>query len=91
MSIYASKKEVLQNIDQDGFLSEKVFISVTEILEMNSLEFVDFLSEEIVGSTGMEEIDFEALEIVDGSIAFAVRGNVRNLLSVVGESSVENI
>lgn len=80
MALFNNKHEILNAMSPDGSISGKVTVSVTDILEMNSLEFLDYLSEELIGSTEMDDVDFEVVGVNDGLVVLSVTGSVVRLL-----------
>lgn len=75
MATYTTSKEILENLDDAGFLFGEVILHMQEIVDCESSEFMDLLSEHLVGDDSLLDIDYSPLRIEGRNIVIGVYAN----------------
>jgi|688.fasta_scaffold12172_10 hypothetical protein len=81
MALYDTREKILAHLDDNDFIYGEVVIEIDDIVNAEADEFLDLLSEELVGSDALLEIDYRPLRVdPDGRIVMGVYGNPRIVL-----------
>jgi hypothetical protein len=82
MALYETLSEIIDNLDENGFLYGEVVLDLDDIIETNPDDFLDLLSEGLVGSELLLDVDYRALRTTnDGEVVIGVYGDPRVVIS----------
>lgn len=78
MAIYNSKDEIIENLDENGYIYGEVVLEIEDIVDAEPEDFVDLLSEELVANDALLEVDYRALAVdTEGRVVIGVYGDPR--------------
>lgn len=78
MALYETSKEILQNLDENNFIYGEIVVDIEDIVNLDADDFMDLLSDEMVGNDALLEIEYRPLSVNrDGMIVMGVYANPR--------------
>jgi len=82
-----SVREIRENMDENGFVTGKVLVHVSEMVNFDIEELMDYLSESLVGSPLLSDVDYSVAGAVPetNSIIIEVTGSVELVLAELEE------
>jgi hypothetical protein len=90
MALYETREDILKNLDDNYFIYGEVVVDIDDIVNLDADEFLDFLSEEMVASDALLEIEYRPLSVdQDGRIVMGVYANPRIVLQDLEEEAAE--
>lgn len=82
-----SVREIRENMDENDFVTGKVLVHVSEMVNFDIEELMDYLSERLVGSPLLSDVDYSVAGAVPetNSIIIEVTGSVELVLAELEE------
>lgn len=77
-----TKEEIRLNLDDDGYISGEVAVSLNEIIHTDLEGFLDLISERLVGTSLLADISYELSDSSgSGNLVIKVTGDPSDLLN----------
>jgi hypothetical protein len=78
-----TKEEILQNLDEDKYISGNVAVELSSIVRHNRESFLDLLSTKLVGNDQLMDISYEATGVSGtGEVVIKVTGDPSQALEL---------